>query len=74
MFVRLLVEEVIGRIPRVVVGFLCEVSIVLILKEVILMLICVVVVIMVKHVGMTVGVVAVGIRSVGVKTVILMII
>ena len=54
-----------------VVGFLCKVSVVLIIEEVVVMLIRIVAVVMVEHVFMTVGVITVGIRSVGVKTIVL---
>ena len=48
-----LVEEVIRRIPMVIVLFLCEGSVVVITKEIVLVLILSVVVFLIEHVIMT---------------------
>ena len=69
-FMWFLVEEVIRRIPMVIVLFLCEGSAVVITEETVVVLILSIVVVLIEHVIMTVRVIAMEIGLVRIEAVV----
>ena len=69
-FMWFLVEEVIRRIPMVIVLFLCEESVVVITEETVVVLILSIVVVLIEHVIMAVRVIAMEIGLVRIEAVV----